>query len=426
MINRSTAPPIKDISKIDFVKPIKDKIHNGKEIFFLNSGTQEVMRVEFIFPAGSAIQPKPLVAAFTASMLNEGTKSYNSKQISEIIDFYGAHFSVETDYDYTTITLYCLSKDFEKLLPVLYEIISEPAFPEKEFNTQVTNAKQRFVVNNDKVEFLARKNFIKTIFGNQHPYGQQAEEEDYNNITCDDLKKFYTDNYTINNAFILISGNFNTNKIYNILNNSLTGNVTKTKKEIVFPQIFPEAQRVFIEKNGAIQNAIRIGKILFKKQHTDFAGMRVLNCVLGGYFGSRLMANIREDKGHTYGIGSAIATFKEAGYFFITTEVGTDVCHDALNEIYKEINILQNELIPQTELEMVKNYMLGSFLKNSDGPFSMADRFKNLYLHGLDYTWYDNYLNTIKTIKAKELQELAQKYLVIRTLTEVVAGSKKP
>jgi predicted Zn-dependent peptidase len=423
-MNRTIAPLIKDISKIDFVKPVKEKLHNGTDIYFLKSGSQEVMRIELIFHAGTSYQHKPLLASFTASMLNEGTKSYNSQQISQIIDYYGAHFSAETDLDYTTLTLYCLSKDFEKLFPILFEIITNPVFPQKELNTQIANAKQRYIVNNDKVEFLARKNFAKAIFGDTHPYGKQAEIDDYDNITPDDLKKFYTHHYSINNAVIIISGNFNETTIYNIFNNAFVNSNAIQIKDPEITYTLPTAQKIFIKKKNAIQNGLRIGKILLNKTHPDFAGMQVLNCALGGYFGSRLMANIREDKGYTYGIGSAIATFKHAAYFFIATEVGTDVCSHALNEIYKEIQILQNSAVPETELEMVKNYMLGNFLKNSDGPFAMADRFKNLYLFGLDYQWYDNYLHTIKTINATTLQELAQKYLKTESLTEVVAGAK--
>eukprot|EP01137_Pigoraptor_chileana_P019852 Opistho-2@81461 len=128
-----------------------------------------------------------------------------------------------------------------------------------------------------------------------------------------------------------------------------------------------------------------MGNLSINRSHPDFASLQTLNCVLGGYFGSRLMANIREDKGFTYGIGSGIASLKDAGYFFIATEVGTDVCNSALSEIEKEITLLKTEVIGAEELNLVRNYMLGSMLGSLENAFSHADKFKNIYFSDLDY-----------------------------------------
>jgi zinc protease len=150
----------------------------------------------------------------------------------------------------------------------------------------------------------------------------------------------------------------------------------------------------------------------------------VMNCLLGGYFGSRLMANIREDKGYTYGIGSAIVSMKDAGYFFIATEVGADVCANALNEIEKEIGLLKSELVSAEELDLVRSYMLGSMLGSLENAFSHADKFKNIYFSGLSYDYYDNYIKTVKSISAEEMKALANKYLNTADFTTVIVGKK--
>src|SRR6201999_3753609 len=154
-----------------------------------------------------------------------------------------------------------------------------------------------------------------------------------------------------------------------------------------------------------------MGLPTINRTHPDFSAMQILNTVLGGYFGSRLMANIREDKGYTYGIGSGISSLKHGAALFIATEVGADVCKAAINEIEKEINLLKTELIPEEELSLVRNYMLGSLLGSLENVFSHADKFKNIYFAGLDYDYYDRYTNTVKTITAPELKKLAEKYL---------------
>jgi predicted Zn-dependent peptidase len=181
---------------------------------------------------------------------------------------------------------------------------------------------------------------------------------------------------------------------------------------------------VFLHKEGALQSAIRIGRRIITRSHPDYPGLSVLNTLLGGYFGSRLMSNIREDKGYTYGIGSAVVSLSAAGYFFISTEVGADVTSAALDEIYKEVELLRREAVDQEELAMVRNYMMGSFLKGIDGPFALIDRFKTIHLSGLDYDYFDRYLRTLESIGPEELKDLAVRYFDRNDLCELVVGIK--
>jgi zinc protease len=164
--------------------------------------------------------------------------------------------------------------------------------------------------------------------------------------------------------------------------------------------------------------------LAINRKHEDFSGLQILNTVLGGYFGSRLMNNIREDKGYTYGIGSGISSLQQAGYLFMATEVGADVCSAALTEIYKEIELLKNEPIGEEELNLVRNYMLGSMLGSLENVFSHADKFKNIYFSGLDYDYYTNYIATVKAITAEDLLAIANKYLTTDHFIEVVIGKK--
>ena len=180
----------------------------------------------------------------------------------------------------------------------------------------------------------------------------------------------------------------------------------------------------YIERDNAIQSAIRIGRPMFNKTHPDYAGMQVLNTILGGYFGSRLMKNIREDKGFTYGIGSAAVSLLNEGYFFIASEVGAEVCEEALVEVYKEMEILCREPVPDEELQMVKNYMLGSFLKSIDGAFNLADRWKGIMFYNLGYDYYNRFINTVSAISSAEVMMLAQKYLSREDMCELVVGKK--
>jgi zinc protease len=146
----------------------------------------------------------------------------------------------------------------------------------------------------------------------------------------------------------------------------------------------------------------------------------VLNNIFGGFFGSRLMGNIREDKGYTYGIYSYLMNHIEQSGWLISTEAGRDVSVATVNEVYAEMELLRDELVDEEELKMTRNFMIGTILGDLDGPFQVLGRWKNLILNGLDGEYFYNAIKTIKTISAEELQEMANKYLVPEDFYEVV------
>jgi predicted Zn-dependent peptidase len=180
----------------------------------------------------------------------------------------------------------------------------------------------------------------------------------------------------------------------------------------------------YIEKADALQSAIRIGQVSINRTHADFPGLQVVNTILGGYFGSRLMANIREDKGFTYGIGSALVSLKNSGYYFIASEVGADVCSAAMTEIEKEMAILKKDVVSEEELSLVRNYMLGSMLGSLENALSHADKFKNIYFSGLGYDYYQNYIQTVRNISPEEVLNLANRYLNFDGFQRVIVGKK--
>lgn len=426
MINRNSAPDIKQVDKINLIQAQKTVFANGIHAYSINAGTQDLVKIEWIFDAGSKFESMPQVAHATNSLLKEGTVSYTSAEIAEQLDYYGAFLESNCTKDKSHIILYSLNKHLVNVLPILNEILKQAKFPEKEFAVYKQNSKQKLVVNNQKVEVLARHHFSELIFGKQHPYGAITELEHFDQLNLEDIKQFYKHYYTASNCSIVISGlvKEETLQLLNQLFGDGWDNDKPTpKKEIEFTTT---KQRVhLIEKSDAVQSAIRIGRVLFNRTHPDYFGMQVLNAVLGGYFGSRLMNNIREDKGYTYGIGSAVASLQQGGYFFIATEVGVDVCTSAIQEIYFELKKLREELIPIEELDLVKNYLLGTFVRSVDGAFAMSEKFNSILEYGLGYDYFDAYLHTIRTISPERLQHLAITYLQEKDLIELVVGKKE-
>jgi predicted Zn-dependent peptidase len=261
------------------------------------------------------------------------------------------------------------------------------------------------------------------LFGEGHPYTLGLKAEDFEDISLNDFVDFYQKHYHAKNCEIHLAGQF-PDEVIQQLNQHLGGNDWNgTAVETPQFQARPATNKPErVHKDGAIQSAIRMGKLLVDKKHPDYFGLQILVTILGGYFSSRLMLNIREDKGYTYGIGANFISLNQAGYLLIATEVDKSYEEATRNEITCEIERLQNEPVPADELERVRQYLTGEFLREFDGPFALEQAFRNLHDFGLDYSFYDNYHQAIQTVTAAELQELAQKYLQTDSLYTVIAG----
>ncbi len=423
MIDRKIAPDFKGIDNINLLKPEHKKLSNGCNVFCLNSGDQELVRIEWIFNNLRFDPKKPLLNMAVNTMLTEGTSQLSAAEIAGKIDFYGAFLQVDYSFDHSQVTLYSLNKHLKDTLPVIKAILTDSVFPEKELETFIRNQQQKLQVSLKKNDVVARRTFNKALYGDTI-YGLNTEFDTYKALRREDMLPFFRQMYQPSNCTIVIAGKVGQQTL-DLLTDTFDKGWTNADEPADNSQ--PELQHAserfyFIEKPEALQSAIRMGMPLINRTHPDFPGLQVLNTVLGGYFGSRLMANIREDKGYTYGIGSGMSSFKQSGAFFIATEVGADVCKDAVKEIEKEVNLLKTDLIPDEELALVRNYMLGSLLGSLENVFSHADKFKNLYFSGLDYDYYERYIQTVKTITAPELQVLANRYLKIDEFYKVIVG----
>jgi zinc protease len=426
-IDRKNAPEPKEIGDIKIQEVEMSCLRNGIPVYSVNAGFQDLVKIEFLFLHDDSFDPdQPIIDSATNRMLSEGTSKYNAQQLAEMVDNFGAFYETEESSDYSSVVLFTLNKHLDKTLPVIREILTDPVFPEDELSTFKQNNRQRLIVENEKVNAVARRKFNEVIFGNNHSYGHYIRPEDYERLNREALQSYHKKNYGSNRCHIIASGRVDYATILSL--DKFFGEDNWSGARMLNSDSQPVSSSKekghLIEREGAVQSAIRIGKMLFNKTHPDYIGMTILNTALGGYFGSRLMSNIREDKGYTYGIGSAVVSMKHGGCFFIATEVGAEVTSSAIEEIYKEVEKLRNEPLEKDELLMVKNFMMGSFLKGIDGAFHLADRWKGLLVYGLNYDFLYRYLDTIRTINADDLMQLAQKHLDSQYFYEVVVGKK--
>lgn len=398
-------------------------LNNGVPVFLIEAGTEDVMRIEIIFRAGAVREYFPLLASSTNMMLTEGSENYTSEELNRILDYYGIFLNPSSEKDIAGIVIYFLSKQIEKVLELTSEILFKPVFPEKELNQLMKKRFRWYQVNREKVQNLAMDQIFESVFGSHHPYGRQVAESDFGTITPALLKDFHSKYYTPENMAVIVSGRIN-EKTVDLLNAHFGG--LRSKKIYIEETAGfikgDDRKTVKIEKQGALQTAIRIGSSTITKPHPDYPGLKILNSALGGFFGSRLMKNIREEKGLTYGIHSGVSSFELSGFKVISTDTATKNTQMVIDEVYKEIRMLQTEPVRPDELEVVRNYMSGELVRMFDGPFALAESFKAVWEFGLDYTYYQRLAETIRTILPDELIRLAETYYKIDDLYEITAG----
>lgn len=419
-LDRSMELPYNEVKMPKFLSPGSKKLENGVELYTMIGGGQELCRVEMVFKAGTKFQFKALQASLCNAMLFEGTALKKGEDIHETLDFYGAYTQLDINADRAIVALYTLNKYFDKVLPVFLDAIKNANFPEETFNVIREQKRQAHSISSEKVEFLARKEFFKNLYGN-HPYAASAELSDYNLVSRADLVDFHNRFYKTADFKVYIAGEFPEESLV-LLKDSLEDWNYKTIDIAVELSPKVSATKTHIKKESALQSAIRVGRQCFNTKHTDFHQLKFLSVVLGGYFGSRLMSNIREDKGLTYGIGAMFVAQEESGYFGISTEVKGDSARLALTEIYKEIKRLREELISDEELSLVKNYIMGQVLKSADGPFAQASLLKNMHIQNADFSYYNSYQKFLNNLDAITLREIANVYLKEEELCEVVVG----
>ena len=426
-LDRTKAPSIKQIAHFSIAKPERRTLPNGMQLNIIDSGSEDVVRFDLLIHSGQLDQTQPLQAMFVNRMLREGSSRFSSTEIAEKLDYYGAWLDLSSSANCGFITLYSLGKYFHQTLEVLASMVKESVFPEKQVKIVTDMNKHHFLVNNQRVDVLARKRLNQLLFGKDHPLGNFAVLEDYDRVNADILKTFYNDHYSSSNCSAYISGHVTEDVLQCIEEHfgaTPWGNPNpKENVGVILPQ--PEkTDRVFIEKSDALQSSIKMGCFVPHRDHEDHLNLRVLTTVFGGYFGSRLMSNIREDKGYTYGICAGILSYPGCSLLGISTEADNEYVDPLIKEVYHEMDRLQNDLIPNEELEMVKNYMLGDMCRSYEKAFSLADAWIFIETGDLDEDFFERSVNSIKEVDAQELQRLASKYFCKENLTEVVAGKK--
>ncbi len=419
-----TAPPAFPITNPPLPEYQTQTLPNGVKVYSVTDTAAEVVKISMYFNAGVKNNLIPFLAGTTTSLWKQGTHRLSGSAFSAAIDGYGAYLSVTAGTEFTEISIHTLNRCFAEVMNLVLEMIQTPAFNETDLRIDCTNRKQRLTTELQKTSYTAITNFNVAMMGENHPLAFIAPPEDAEKITRDDVVSFYN-NFLLNGLMSVLVAGYVTPEMDNWFADNLGSFNTSPTRSIGAIETTPTGKKkVFIPHQTATQSSIVIGRPLFSRFHPDFASMRVVTVLFGGYFGSRLMSNLREDKGYTYGISASMNVNYSSGQLIIRTDVGTEVTADAIAEINKELLRMCTEEVRPDELELVKNYMLGTYLRSVDGALAKADVLSRLLNYGLTTDALKVNIEALKSLTPSKIKTFSEKYFQPQDMTVVVSGSK--
>lgn len=426
-VDRTKCPLISPVSGVDFPKAVVRPLANGAILHELPFCEEEIVRVDCLFKAGSVHQSHLLEASFAGQLLNEGTSRHSSAEVAEMLDSYGAMLNVSVSYENACVTLHSLKRHLEPMLRLLSEIITDPLYGEKEFVTYLNKRKQQYLIQQEKVTTLASRNMNAALYGPKSLYGTVAQLSDYDQLNVAWIRNFHRKRYVMRGCDIILSGKVD-DAVRRVMEQTL-GSI-QTADPAPLPDSIYEWNELnktycFYEKAESVQSAIYMGRKVMSAKDPRFHQFSVLNTLLGGYFGSRLMMNIREEKGYTYGIGSYLLTQPQSGRFIISTQTATQFVEPTLAEIEKELKKLRETPVSEDELNEVRSYMLGENARVVDGSFSFVDAYISFLALGVEGNeFYKESSRSILSVTSKDLMELANQYFDRSQFCVSVAGKK--
>jgi len=362
--------------------------------------------------------------SMAGSLMREGTTNRTKQEIDEAIDFIGGSLSTFSAGMFAS----SLTRHKETLLDLMSDILLNPSFPEEELDRLITQNKSGLATVRNDAGAMANNVSRAVVFGPDHPYGEITTEETLDNITIDLIRQYYQDHFKPNVAYMVIVGDMDARKAREVMGAYFGSWEPGEVPTRTYPTPgLPDGRRIaFANRMGAVQSVVMVTHpVVLTPGHEDAIKVSVMNSILGGgAFSGRLMQNLREDKGYTYGARSNIGTDRLVSRFTARTEVRNEVSDSTVNEILREMDRMIYEPVEPGNLELTRNFMTGSFARSLESPRTIANFALNITRYDLPEDYYATYLERLNEVTIEDVQEMAAKYLSTENAIIVVAGNQ--
>lgn len=413
------------IPPTDSLLPRSRRLANGRSMFYFPSDSTELVKIDLVSESGSAYQPQALCAAAANRLYTVAGGNMSSAALSEFLDFRGIIVDSNNNVTHCSTSFYTLRRHLNDLLPVLDGLVHQPLFPEEDFDIYRRERKQKIAASQLKSADMARRLFYAALFGTDHPLGRYAVPEDADRLDLNVVKQYYSERHRAGDLTLVLSGHVDDGVLaaFDGLfgHDAPSANLPRT---VLSSPSASEPSRCDMPIAGAVQATVRVGRVLpIAWNDPDYARLMLLVTILGGYFGSRLMSNLREDKGYTYGIYARTQIYRGAIVFYISADVAGNAVEAAEKEILHELQRLVDEPVPEEELDLVRTVLAGDFVRSVDGIFERSARFIDMYGTDVDERLTDNLRQALATTTPADLQRLAARYLAPQLMTVCRAGN---
>ncbi|MDN3202849.1 M16 family metallopeptidase [Algoriphagus sediminis] len=422
ILDRSKAPKFQVPHDFDLGKPVVYELSNGAKVYFFQTPGIDAVKLETVGISGRRGLPlqEQLVPRLCLDSLLDGTKTFDIDQISEKLDFYATEITAISSFTHEGLRLLSTRKQFWSILPLYLTLFEEATFPQKYFDNRKKQKALAIKIELEKTSSRANTRFREALFGANDPFGYENKAENVESINVEKLKDYYeTKLWT--DIEIFLAGNFSEAEIEKLF--TLLGKIPNREKKSEEP-LTQKVHPYFLDQvnENAVQVSLRMGAPSIPMKHPDYLALSVFNTFLGGYFGSRLIKNIREDKGHTYGIYSSLQVIGNLDYVLIGAEIQKGFKEEVIKEIEAEILKLCEIPIPEEELNSVRNYSIGKMLSQFSNSFDLLDRFKIVHRQGLGMNFYEMKLHYLKNFEADEILRIGKKYFSEKMPIRITIG----
>lgn len=412
MLDRATPPPVHTMGPVTLPLPDSDILSNGIRFHSIRGGSQEVVQLSVTWQGGCLEAPHPMVATLMASLMTEGTSRHTGAEISEMLDFHGAMLKIYASQHVTTLQLTAINSMLPAVMPLVREIICEPSFPQQAFDSFHEIEVNNYLLAHSKVSVLCSEALAPLIKGPSHPESRVPTLTEVKEISLGQVREFYQALVTANGCNAYLGGNFSgeiLGSVRNMLDSIPARGVSIQRKIVPYVALPPE--KVVVEKPGAVQAAIEIAIPAIPRSHPDYIPLRLSVMALGGYFGSRLMKNIREDKGYTYGIAAYLLGNQEGSYITVMAQCDASNVDAVITEVAGEMERLARDPLPADEMMRLRQHASSSLLETLDTPFAIIDHYKVIDSVALPEGYFDNQVRWVRSITPDIIMSMARRYI---------------
>lgn len=426
-IRRDIPPQEKTFEKFHLPAPELAGTPEGIPIYIVPGEKHEVSRIDILFKRGTYDQTQPLQASATSVITSEATRRFSSSKMSRVIDYYGGWMQRIVYMHATLFSMYVPKRNFSSLMPVFAEIFENPRFSSRDLSLYKVRGTAEYKQLYEQVEFLSARQLKKCLY-TSHPYGTTSEISDFGKLAMPIIKAYNEKYYTRNECTVILSGNIDDkiiNQTINAVSRIPAATIPETENDAVTPPHSTPGAISHVEKDDALQSSVRTGSILKQASEEDIHKLEAVNTILGGYFGSRLMTNIREEKGYTYGITSRITPLRHATSMSISAQCDLKYTCPLIKEVFAEIEKMRNTPVTDEEIKSAKRYILGEMIRIFDNRFTLADTYLSMLINGYPFNYYNQKAEAVETITPEQIMQTAQKYIQPEDMHTVVAGGNK-